>query len=359
MTERESPLGSKVEIFDTTLRDGEQSRGAALSPAEKVRLARQLDRLGVDVIEAGFPIASSGEAETVRQIAEVVERAQVAALCRTRAEDIDRAWASIKEAARPRLHIFIATSPLHLEHKLKMSEAEVIDAVREGVSRCARYTENVEFSAEDATRSELPFLLEVFEAAMESGARVLNIPDTVGYTTPDEYFKLISAVNAQIGARPVTISAHCHDDLGLAVANSLAAIRAGARQIEGCINGIGERAGNAALEEVIMALHTRRDLFGCETAIDTQLLVSTSRMVSELTGMGLAPNKAIIGQNAFAHESGIHQHGVLERRETYEIMSPEDVGFSTNRIVLGKLSGRHALADRLEQLGYHLDRAQL
>jgi 2-isopropylmalate synthase len=349
----------RVHIFDTTLRDGEQSPGASMTPDEKVRLAHQLDLLGVDVVEAGFPIASPGEHLTVQRIAAVLERAQVAALCRTREADIDTAWDAIKHAVAPRLHVFIATSDIHLEHKLRMSRAEVLEQIRFGVARCARLTPNVEFSAEDATRSDPEFLLEAFDTAIQAGATVLNVPDTVGYTMPEEYFQLISRIKAMIGARPVTISAHCHDDLGLAVANSLAAIRAGARQVECCVNGIGERAGNAALEELVMALHTRRDLMGCTTGIDTRRLVATSRMVSEITGMVVAPNKAIIGRNAFAHESGIHQHGVLAQRETYEIMTPESVGFSANRLSLGKLSGRHALQDRLTQLGYTLTEDQL
>jgi 2-isopropylmalate synthase len=348
-----------VHIFDTTLRDGEQSPGASMTPDEKVRLAHQLDLLGVDIVEAGFPIASAGEHNTVRRIAGVLERAQVAALCRTRDADIDAAWEAIKEAHAPRLHVFIATSDIHMEHKLRMSRAEVLSQIRHGVGRCARYTSNVEFSAEDATRTDPAFLLEAFDAAIEAGATVVNVPDTVGYTMPEEYFRIISGIRELIGGRQVVISAHCHDDLGLAVANSLSAIRAGARQVECCVNGIGERAGNAALEELVMALHTRRDLMGCSTGVDTRRLVATSRMVSEITGMVVAPNKAIIGRNAFAHESGIHQHGVLAQRETYEIMSPESVGFSTNRLSLGKLSGRHALQDRLTQLGYALDEDQL
>ncbi len=352
-------MPANVHIFDTTLRDGEQSPGATMTPDEKVRLARQLDSLGVDIIEAGFPIASPGEFETVKRIAAAVKGAQVAALCRTRAGDIDRAWDAIKDGARPRLHVFIATSDIHLEHKLGMTRAEVLDQIRFGVARCKALTDNVEFSAEDATRSDPAFLLQAFDVAIESGARVLNVPDTVGYTMPEEYTALVSAIKELIGDRDVIISAHCHDDLGLAVANSLAAIKAGARQVECCVNGIGERAGNAALEELVMALRTREDLLDCQTQVDTTKLVATSRMVADITGMTVAPNKAIIGRNAFAHESGIHQHGVLAQRETYEIMSPESVGFTNTRISLGKLSGRHALSDRLQQLGYSLDKDQL
>ncbi|MGM0577810.1 MAG: 2-isopropylmalate synthase [Myxococcota bacterium] len=349
-----------VRIFDTTLRDGEQSPGATMTRDEKLRIARQLDALGVDVIEAGFPVASQGEREAVRRIASVVERAEVAGLCRTREGDIDAAWDALKDAANPRLHVFIATSDIHLEHKLRMSREEVLEEIRRGVSACAARTPNVEFSAEDATRSDLAFLKEAFACAVESGATVLNIPDTVGYTMPVEYHRIVTAVREMLGDRDdVIISTHCHDDLGLAVANSLAAVAAGARQIECCVNGIGERAGNASLEEVAMAIRTRRDLLGCDTRLDTTKLVAVSRLVSEVTGMLVPPNKAIVGRNAFSHESGIHQHGVLSERTTYEIMAPEDVGFTASNLVLGKHSGKHALRDRLKALGYEFAEEQM
>jgi 2-isopropylmalate synthase len=348
-----------VRIFDTTLRDGEQSPGATMTRDEKLRIARQLELLGVDVIEAGFPAASPGELESVRQVAALVKRSQVAALCRTREADIEAAWKAVGTAAKPRLHVFIATSDIHLEHKLQLTKAQVLEEIRRGVSHCASLSPSVEFSAEDATRSDLGFLREAFACAIENGATVLNIPDTVGYTVPQEYFTIVSAVREVVADRPVIISTHCHDDLGLAVANSLAAISAGARQVEVCVNGIGERAGNASLEEVVMALRTRRELMGVETRVNTQHIYATSRMVSEVTGLPVQPNKAIVGRNAFAHEAGIHQHGMLRHASTYEIMRPEDVGLTESKIVLGKHSGRHALRDRLESLGYQLDKEQL
>jgi len=348
-----------VRIFDTTLRDGEQSPGATMTREEKIRIALQLELLGVDVIEAGFPAASPGELESVRQVAEVVKNGELAALCRTRSEDIEAAWEAIKDAAHPRLHVFIATSDIHLAHKLQMSKAEVLEEIRRGVSQCASLCGSVEFSAEDATRSDLGFLEEAFACAIESGATVLNIPDTVGYTMPQEYHRIVTAIGEVVGDRDVIISTHCHDDLGLAVANSLSAISAGARQVECCVNGIGERAGNASLEEVAMALRTRRELVGVETRLNTKQLYATSRLVSEITGLQVQANKAIVGRNAFAHEAGIHQHGMLKHASTYEIMLPEDVGLSESKIVLGKHSGRHALKDRLESLGYSLDKPQL
>ncbi|MCA9562807.1 MAG: 2-isopropylmalate synthase [Myxococcales bacterium] len=348
-----------VYIFDTTLRDGEQSPGATMTRDEKLQIARQLELLGVDIIEAGFPAASQGELASVREVASILERSQIAALCRTREADIEAAWKAIGEAVNPRIHTFIATSAIHLEHKLKLSQAEVLEEIRRGVSHSASLCPTVEFSAEDATRTDLGFLREAFACAIENGAKILNIPDTVGYTMPQEYRRIVSAIKELIGDRDVIISTHCHNDLGLAVANSIAAIEAGARQVECCVNGIGERAGNAALEEVVMALRTRRDLVACTTGLNTKHLYSTSRLVSEITGMQVQPNKAIVGKNAFAHEAGIHQHGVLQYRETYEIMTPSDVGLSESKIVLGKHSGRHALGDRLATLGYNIDKPTL
>ncbi len=340
-----------VRIFDTTLRDGEQSPGATMTLEEKIRMARRLDAMGVDVIEAGFPVASPGELDAVRTVASAVERAEIAALCRTRAGDIQAAWEAVRHAAKPRLHVFIATSDIHLEHKLRMTRAQVLGEVRRGVAMCREVCDVVEFSAEDATRTDLDFLCDVFAVAAEMGATVVNVPDTVGYTMPTEYDRIIRRVVQTVGP-DVVVSAHCHNDLGLAVANSLAAIAAGARQIEGCINGIGERAGNAAIEEVVMALRTRRDLMGVTTHLDTTQLLAASRMVSEITGLAVQPNKAVVGRNAFAHEAGIHQHGVLNHTETYEIMKPEDVGWTASNLVLGKHSGKHALRSRLQELGF-------
>ncbi len=348
----------QIKIFDTTLRDGEQSPGATMTLEEKLRIAKKLEELGVDVIEAGFPAASPGELESVRQVASVIVNAEVAALCRTREKDIDAAWAALKDAKHPRIHTFIATSDLHLEYKLKMSRAQVLDEVRRAVKYAKSMCANVEYSAEDATRSDITFLMEVVAAVIESGATVVNLPDTVGYTTPDEYKKIIGEA-VRIAKGRAIISAHCHDDLGLAVANSIAAVQAGARQVEGCINGIGERAGNAALEEVIMALRTRRDVLGADTKINTKLLATVSRMVSDATDIFVTRNKAIVGKNAFAHEAGIHQHGMLQNRDTYEIMRPEDVGVAETSLVLGKHSGRHALQDRLKVLGYQLSKEQV
>jgi 2-isopropylmalate synthase len=348
-----------VRIFDTTLRDGEQSPGATMTMEEKLRIARMLEKLGVDVIEAGFPAASPGEIESVRRIAEEIQTCEIAALCRTRHADIRAAWQALQYAKNPRLHTFIATSKLHMEHKLKMREAEVLEEIKRGVAACRELTSNVEFSAEDSTRSDLGFLREACAAAIDAGAKVINLPDTVGYTTPDEYKTIVRAILEVIGTREVIISTHCHNDLGLAVANSLAAISAGARQVECCINGIGERAGNAALEEVVMALKVRPQLFPVTTRVHTEHLYPTSRLVSELTGLNVQPNKAIVGRNAFAHEAGIHQHGVLQDRRTYEIMEPQQIGLPTNSIVLGKHSGRAALRDRFQMLGYDLDDAQL
>ncbi|WP_338818355.1 2-isopropylmalate synthase [Moorella thermoacetica] len=352
--------GKRIYIFDTTLRDGEQSPGVSLNIQEKLEIARQLARLGVDVIEAGFPIASPGDFEAVRAVAREVEGPVIAGLARINERDIDRAWEALQEAQKPRIHVFIATSDIHLKYKLRMSRQEVLEAVRRGVARAKGYCQDIEFSPEDAVRSDLDFLCQVLATAIEAGATVLNIPDTVGYATPEEFGRLISQIRQRVpGIDKVRISVHCHNDLGLAVANSLAAIENGALQVEGAINGIGERAGNAALEEVIMALYTRRDYYGCRTGIVTEEIYRTSKLVSSLTGMPVQYNKAIVGKNAFTHEAGIHQDGVLKERTTYEIMNPAMIGLVQNNIFLGKHSGRHALRSRLEELGFKLTEAEL
>ncbi|MDR7543101.1 MAG: 2-isopropylmalate synthase [Armatimonadota bacterium] len=349
-----------VRIFDTTLRDGEQSPGFSMTPAEKLELARQLEALRVDVIEAGFPASSPGDLESVRAVAREIRAAAVAALARANPKDVDAAVEALEPAARPRVHVFIATSPIHMEHKLRMAPDDVVAAAAAAVARARRFTDDVEFSAEDASRSDVEFLCRIFDAAIAAGATVINVPDTVGYTTPPEYAGLIGTLRERIPSSDrVTWSVHCHDDLGLAVANSLAAVAAGARQVECTINGIGERAGNAALEEVVMALRTRRDVWGMQTRIDTTKLFRTSRLLSAITGVAVQPNKAVVGENAFAHEAGIHQHGVLVNRATYEIMRPEDIGLPTNRLVLGKHSGRHAFRKALEDQGVRLDDAAL
>ncbi len=353
-------MNNRVYIFDTTLRDGEQSPGVSLNVTEKLEIARQLARLGVDIIEAGFPITSKGDFEAVSTIAREVRGVTVAGLARTSFADIDRAWEALKHADQPRIHTFIATSDIHLKYKLRMSREQVIEAAVAGVKRARGYTSDVEFSAEDASRSDLEFLCQVLEAAISAGATTINIPDTVGYATPDEFAEFIrSIMNRVNGIEKVILSVHCHDDLGMAVANSLAAVLAGARQVEGAINGIGERAGNASLEEVIMALYTRRDRYGLETGINTEEIYRTSKMVSKLTGMIIPPNKAVVGKNAFAHESGIHQDGVLKERTTYEIMNPAMVGIAHSNLVLGKHSGRHAFRSRLVELGFSLSEDEL
>ena len=350
---------NRVMIFDTTLRDGEQSPGASLTSAEKLEIARQLARLGVDVIEAGFPAASPDDLEAVRRIAVEIgteDGPVVAGLARAHPRDIDKVWEAVAPAEKPRIHTFIATSDLHLEHKLKMSRAEVVDRTRKMVAHARSYCRDVEFSCEDACRSDPSFLVEVCSAAVESGATTLNIPDTVGYTSPEEYFELIRRLRAETaGSDRVVWSTHCHDDLGMATANSLAGIRAGARQVEVTVNGIGERAGNTSLEEVVMALATRRVYFGVTTGIDTTQITRASHMVSSYTGISVPPNKAVVGANAFAHEAGIHQDGILKHQGTYEIMTPETVGLDRSRLVLGKHSGRHAVRVRLEQRGFELD----
>jgi 2-isopropylmalate synthase len=351
---------SKVIIFDTTLRDGEQSPGCSMNLAEKLRMAGQLDRLGIDVIEAGFPIASDGDFEAVQSIAREIRRPSIAALARATREDILRAWAAVSEAARPRIHTFLATSDIHLEYKLRITREEAIQAAREAVGLARSLCEDVEFSPEDATRTDLDFLCAVVEAAIDAGASTINIPDTVGYTTPREFTKIIETIRSTVrGAERATISVHCHNDLGLAVANTIAAIEAGARQVECTINGIGERAGNASLEEIVMALRVRNDVMPFATAVVTSELYPASQLLTELTGVSVQPNKAIVGRNAFAHEAGIHQDGVIKNRLTYEIMTPQSVGVPDSRLVLGKHSGRHALGLRCEQLGYEFSRRDL
>ncbi|HEU4915787.1 MAG TPA: 2-isopropylmalate synthase [Acidimicrobiia bacterium] len=346
-------MEDRVRIFDSTLRDGEQAPGIALDPEQKVAIASQLARLGVDIIEAGFPISSPGDFRAVTRIAQEVQGPTIAALARAQSQDVDRAWEAIKYAADPRIHVFLATSPIHMEHKLRMSEEEVMATVKTNVARARDYTQNVEYSPEDATRSEPDFVVAVCQAAVEAGATTINIPDTVGYATPTDYGHLIRRVVVEVKAHrhDVVISAHCHNDLGLAVANSLAAVEAGARQVEGAINGIGERAGNTSIEEVVMALRVRADAYGVGVGVTTEEIYETSRLVSEQTGYPVQYNKAVVGRNAFAHESGIHQHGVLRERTTYEIMDPMAVGMGDSMIVIGKHSGRAAFKHSLDQLG--------
>ena len=353
--------GEKIAVFDTTLRDGEQSPGCSMNLAEKVQMARQLELLGVDVIEAGFPIASDGDFAAVQAVAAECRKVTVAALCRTSEADVLRAAEALEYAAHPRLHTFVATSDLHLEYKLKKSRSEVLEMTRQAVALARNCAEEVEFSAEDATRSDVDYLCEIFAAAVEAGATIINVPDTVGYTMPTEFSGLVRTVREQVvGDRnDITISVHCHDDLGLAVANSLAALDAGARQVECTINGIGERAGNASLEEIVMAMKVRADRLPYETAIQTQQLYPASQLLSSIICCPVQPNKAIVGRNAFAHEAGIHQHGVLSNPLCYEIMTPESVGVPTNNLVLGKHSGRHALALRYDDLGYPLQAEEL
>ena len=350
-------MTEQVQIFDSTLRDGEQAPGIALDGDQKVAIATQLARLGVDVIEAGFPISSPGDFESVSRIAREVEGPVIAALARTERDDIDAAWRAIRHAAAPRIHVFMATSPIHMEYKLRMDPGDVMAAVKSGVARAKAHTDNVEYSPEDATRSDPDFVIAVCEAAVTAGATTINIPDTVGYATPGDYGDLIRRVVSEVKGtrRDVTISAHCHNDLGLAVANSLAAVEAGARQIEGAINGIGERAGNTSIEEVVMALKIRKDAFEVDVNITTEEIYESSRLVAEHTGYPIQYNKAIVGRNAFAHESGIHQHGVLRNRATYEIMDPKAVGAAGSSIIIGKHSGRAAFKFALDRIGIQLD----
>ena len=350
----------RVIIFDTTLRDGEQSPGASMNTGEKLRLAIQLEKMGVDVLEAGFPAASAGDLEAVSSIAAQLQRTEVAGLARTSKEDIDQAWQAIRHAAKPRIHTFIATSDIHLKYKLKMSREQVLAKTVEAVRYAKSLTDNIEFSAEDGSRSDRDYLCKVFEAAIEAGATTVNLPDTVGYAVPEEFGETVKYI---IGHTPnigkAVFSVHCHNDLGLATANTLAAIQAGARQAEVTINGIGERAGNTSLEEVVMAMHTRRNFIPASSRIRTEQIYPTSRLVSMITGIIVQPNKAIVGANAFAHEAGIHQDGVLKNPMTYEIMRPETIGLSANKLVLGKHSGRHALHSHLKDMGYDLSEEEL
>src|SRR5436853_1188019 len=350
----------RITVFDTTLRDGEQSPGCSMNVQEKLRLAHQLDRLGVDVIEAGFPIASEGDFAAVQAIAAVIRRPIIAGLARACTQDIERAWQALKGAAHPRIHVFLATSDIHLQYKLKITRQKCLEQARDAVRLAKSLCEDVEFSPEDATRTDPEFLFQILTAVVEAGATTLNIPDTVGYTMPAEFAALIHAIRQRVkGIENVTISAHCHNDLGLAVANSLAAVEAGARQVECTINGIGERAGNASLEEIVMAMRVRPDHYSYDTGIVGEHLYPASQMLSEITGVPVQPNKAIIGRNAFAHEAGIHQDGMLKNPLTYEIMTPQSVEVPDSRLVLGKHSGRHALGLRCEQLGYQFDRREL
>ena len=346
---------NRVIIFDTTMRDGEQSPGATMNLEEKLRIAEALEDLGVDVIEAGFAISSNGDFEAVREVSKLVKNAAVASLCRTRHEDIERAAEALKPARKPRIHIVIATSPIHMKHKLMMEPDQVVEETIGAVTLARKYTDDVEWSCEDGTRSDPDFLCRVIEQAIKAGATTVNIPDTVGYTFPEEYTRLITEIRERVpNIDKARISTHCHNDLGLAVANSLAAIKAGARQVECTINGLGERAGNASMEEIVMAIKTRQDLMPFEVGIDTTQIMRASRLVSAITGFVVQPNKAIVGANAFAHESGIHQDGVLKHAATYEIMTPESVGLTSSNLVMGKHSGRHAFRVKVKELGYEL-----
>ena len=347
----------RIIIFDTTLRDGEQSPGCSMNTREKLKVARALVELGIDVIEAGFPIASPGDFEAVTEIAQACgDRSTICALARSLEADVQRAKEALVDAEKRRIHVFLATSAIHREFKLKMDKTEIVKRAVQSVEQAKEFCDDVEFSPEDAARTELDFLCEVVERSIAAGATTVNIPDTVGYATPSHYYRVISHLKQHVSnIDRAIISTHCHNDLGLAVANSLAAVEAGARQIECTINGLGERAGNAALEEIVMAIRTRQDYYGCHTAINTERLYPTSCLVSSITGMKVQRNKAIVGQNAFAHEAGIHQHGMLQERSTYEIMKPEDVGYVGENLVLGKHSGRHAFRDRVKQLGFELD----
>lgn len=352
----------RIIIFDTTLRDGEQTPGVNLNIQEKIEIARQLERLGVDVIEAGFAIASPGDFEAVRAVSAEIRDSVVASLCRAVEKDIDRAWEAVRSAARPRIHTFIATSDIHMKYKLRMSEEEVLERAAAMVRYARNLCEDVEFSAEDASRSRPEFLFRIFESVIREGATVINIPDTVGYAMPREFGSLIKQVRENVdGIDKAEISVHCHNDLGLAVANTMAAMENGATQLECTLNGLGERAGNAALEEIVMGLSTRGDYYGggLTHGIDTAQIYRASRLVSSLTGINVQPNKAIVGGNAFAHESGIHQHGVLAEKSTYEIMTPESIGLAKNSMILGKLSGRHAFEERLRELGYTLGESEI
>lgn len=352
-------MSDKLIIFDTTLRDGEQSPGASMTRDEKVRIAKALERMRVDVIEAGFPVASAGDFAAVQAVANAVKDSTVCGLARALEKDIDRAAEALKGAKSARIHTFLATSPIHMKMKLKMEPEQVVEHAVQAVKRARQYTDDVEFSPEDAGRSEIDFLCRVLEAVIKAGARTVNIPDTVGYSMPHQFGELIRTLRTRVpNSDQAVFSVHCHNDLGLAVANSLSAVLNGARQVECTINGLGERAGNAALEEIVMTVRTRPDVFSCHVDLDTTHIVACSRLVSSITGFAVQPNKAIVGANAFAHESGIHQDGVLKHRTTYEIMRAEDVGWSTNRMVLGKHSGRNAFRTRLQELGVAFDSEQ-
>ena len=360
----ESPLEAKmterVTIFDTTLRDGEQSPGATMNQHEKLQMARQLEKLGVDIIEAGFPASSQGDLEAVKNIANEIKHSRIVGLARSSAEDIETAWRGVEHAQIPGIHTFIATSDIHLKYKLRLSRQEVLEQAAQAVRLARSLSDWVEFSCEDATRSDPDFICQVIQVAVQEGACTINVPDTVGYAYPEEIFNLISTIRKKVpGIDSTTISVHCHNDLGLAVANSLAALRAGARQVECTVNGIGERAGNAALEEIAMILKTRSEAFGLHTGIVSEQIFHTSRLVTSITGLPVQPNKAIVGANAFAHEAGIHQDGVIKERTTYEIMHPESVGISKSSLVLGKHSGRHAFRERIKDLGYTLTDAEI
>jgi len=350
----------RVLIFDTTLRDGEQSPGASMNPNEKLRFARQLEKLGVDIIEAGFPVASEGDFASVRQIAREIRGSQISALATANLADIDRAWEAVAEANIPWIHVFLSSSDIHLKYQLRKTRNQILKEACAAVAHARTYTENVEFSPMDSSRTDRDYLCEVVEAAISSGAKTINIPDTVGYAIPDEFGELISYLFEKVkNIYQAIISCHCHNDLGLAVANSLAAIKHGARQVECTINGIGERAGNAALEEIVMALRTRKDFFGFYTGINTEYIYQTSRLLTQITGIPVQPNKAIVGANAFAHESGIHQDGLIKKKITYEIMTPQSVGIGDTHLVLGKHSGRHAIAEHLKKMGHTLTRKEL
>ena len=353
-------MSKRIKIFDTTLRDGEQSPGCSMNLKEKIQMAKQLERMKVDIIEAGFAISSPGDFKSVRAVAETVKESIVASLARTTKDDIDRAWEAVSVAARPRIHTFIATSPIHMEYKLRLMPDQVEEQAVAMVKHAKGYCSDIEFSAEDATRSDPAFLARVFNGVIKAGATTINIPDTVGYTVPDEFYEFLIKVRELCPALDnVDISVHCHNDLGLGVANSLAAIKAGATQVETTINGIGERAGNAAMEELVMALRTRKDIFRAETNIVTTEIMRASKLLTTITGVKVQPNKAIVGENAFAHEAGIHQHGVLKNKETYEIMTPESIGLTKNSMVLGKHSGKHALRNKAQELGIDLSEEAL
>lgn len=350
----------QIKIFDTTLRDGEQSPGCSMNFKEKMEMAKQLEKMRVDVIEAGFAASSPGDFKAVQAIADTIKDCTIASLARTMEGDIDKAYEAIRHAVSPRIHTFIATSPIHMQYKLQMEPHIVLDTAVSMVKRAKGYISDIEFSAEDATRSDVQFLAKIFDAVIKAGATTINIPDTVGYTTPDEYFEFLMAIRKACPALDnVDISVHCHNDLGLGVANSLAAVKAGATQIECTVNGIGERAGNAAMEEIVMALHTRKDHYNAATRIVTKEIMRSSQLLTRITGVKVQPNKAIVGENAFLHEAGIHQDGVLKNKETYEIMKPEDIGISVNNLVLGKHSGKHALKIRLSELGYEVTDQEL